>query len=125
MTSTGFARRLSKRMKHLAVPEEPTPEPEKSTPPPDSAYSSGSDHKLSKGTKVRPESILAPLPPKFEQPTYSSRVSGERSRNQAYLKNDGGMSVMSMASTSKSRSMGKSFKNVFQRTWRRGRMLAA
>ena len=116
-------------MKHLPVPEEHAQEPEKSTPPPDSAYSSGSDNKFSKKEdKVRPESILAPLPIRFDTSKSAvPRVSIERGRppmqNQQGLKQDGAMSVRSLASTSKSR--GKSVKSLFQRTWRRGKMLAA
>jgi hypothetical protein len=116
-------------MKHLPVPEEPPQEPEKSTPPTDSAYSSGSDNKFSKKEeKVRPESILAPLPTKFDTSKSSAPLaSAERGRpttqTQQMLMQDGAMSVRSLASTSKSR--GKSVKSLFQRTWRRGKMLAA
>ena len=126
--STGFARRLSKRMKHLPVPEEPTQEPntvviEKADPPPDSAYSSGSDKKLKANepkteSNTRPESTLGPLPLKRDQPTNSSRL-----RNDQSLKQDDGMSMRSLASTSKSRTL--RIKNIFHWKFRSGKMVAA
>ena len=129
LCSTGFARRLSKRMKHLPVPEEPSVFldqgiPEKPEPPPDSAYSSGPDEKLNpmesqKESKQRPESTLGPLPVRIDEPKYSSRAAS----SDQISKPDGAMSVKSIASTSRSRTL--SIRSFLPRRWRSGKVLAA
>ena len=115
-------------MKHIPVPEEPSPEAEKGVekaePPPDSAYSSGSDKKVKsleskiEHAKTRPESTLGPLPVKLQEPVNPPRVVSDQN-----LRPDGAMSVRSMASTSKSRAM--SIRNIFHRRFRSGKMMAA
>ncbi|KAK3698305.1 hypothetical protein LTR37_017013 [Vermiconidia calcicola] len=112
---TGFARRLSKRMKHLPAQEEAAAEQtensEKTDLPPDSAYSSGTDGKLSvANSKNRPESFLGPLPTKTMEPLYSSRVSSEQQNTIS-----DGQSVRSLAPTEKSK--GASIKDIFARRW--------
>lgn len=108
-------------MKHLPIADVPPPEPEKpvsdkSAPPPDSAYSSGTDRMPRRREPkqlngARPDSTVGPLP-------FASDQLPDATNNQHLMpKENGSPSVKSLASTSKSRSL-NSIKSIFQGRFR-------
>ena len=120
-SSTGFARRLSKRVKHLPGHTEEPPlkfQDKKTSPPlpPDSAYSSGGEKKTpppyapKEEEEKRRESVLAPLPTEIKTMDPPSRVSKDQQSRMF-----GGLapSSKSMASSYGSRSL--SIRNIFRR----------
>ena len=123
MYSTGFTRRLSKRMKHLPATLVPTEKEESKEPPlADSAYSSGTDKVspiLETGAeeeKKRPDSMLGPLPSHQARDPSRMRPTHASNENLDIPKANGGLSapsVRSLASTSKSKTL--SIKNIFRK----------